>query len=151
MLDNQYHVTYSVEPMLEMLWMEGKSEITRYKVHYPIITPPQLRPPHITSGELFKTDMKIYNCSKFSNSQLRLLSFPLSDTHSDSEVFRITLGSFLPDVELFNLTLTTGVMSVEEANNRGFNVQQHLFPNGSKAFSMEVPFSHPAVLRTVRL
>ncbi|KAG7316350.1 hypothetical protein KOW79_019891 [Hemibagrus wyckioides] len=118
-LDNQYHITYSVEPMLEMLWMEGKSEITRYKVHYPIITPPELRPPHITS-----------------------------DTDSDSEVFRITLGSFLPDVELLNFTLSTGVMSVEEANNRGFNVQQHLFPNGSKAFSMEVPFSHPAVLRT---
>ncbi|KAK2864323.1 hypothetical protein Q7C36_003477 [Tachysurus vachellii] len=118
-LDNEYHVTYSVEPMLEMLWMEGKSEITRYKVHYPIITPPEHRQPHITNL-----------------------------TAEDSDMFHITLGSFLPDVELLNITLSNGVMSVDEANERGLNLQEHLFPNGSKVFSIKVPFSDPSVLRT---
>ncbi|KAB5540071.1 hypothetical protein PHYPO_G00097150 [Pangasianodon hypophthalmus] len=117
-LDYEHHVTYSIEPMLEMLWREGKSEITRYKVHYPIITPPEPRPPHVTDN-----------------------------TGADSDVFKIMLGSFLPDVELLNVTLSTGVMSVEEANGKGFNVQEHLFTNGSKAFSIEIPFSDPAVLR----
>lgn len=117
-LDNEYHVTYSIEPMLEMLWLE-KSEITRYKVHYPIVTPPEPRPPRVTNN-----------------------------TVADSEVFNITLGFFLPDVELLNVTFSTGVMSVDEANAVGFNVQEHLFNNGSKAFSIEVPFSDPAVLRT---
>lgn len=65
MLDNEYHVTYSVEPMLEMLWMEGKSEITRYKVHYPIITPPGHQQPHIVNREIFKAIMNIqYNITK---------------------------------------------------------------------------------------
>lgn len=77
--------------------------------------------------------------------------FPFTDTAEDSDMFHITLGSFLPDVELLNITLSTGVMSVEEANQRGFNLQEHLFPNGSKVFSIKVPFSDPSVLRTVSL
>lgn len=59
------------------------------------------------------------------------------------------LGSFLPDVVLLNITLSSGVLSVEEANDKGFHVQEHLFTNSSKAFSIAVPFSDPAVLRTV--
>ncbi|KAF7690540.1 zona pellucida protein AX 1 [Silurus meridionalis] len=120
-VDYEYHITYSIEPMLEMLWQDGlKPELTRYKVHYPIITPPEPRP-------LLVLDSK----------------YP-----ADSEVFSIMLGSFLPDVELLNITLSTGVISVEEANRKGFNLQEHLFPDGSKAFSIHVPFSDPAVLRT---
>lgn len=81
--------------------------------------------------------------------QFKWISFLSTDTVADSEVFNITLGFFLPDVELLNVTFSTGVMSVDEANAVGFNVQEHLFNNGSKAFSIEVPFSDPAVLRTV--
>ncbi|KAM9435624.1 zona pellucida protein AX 1 [Clarias gariepinus] len=118
-LDYTYHITYSIEPMLEILWLEGKSEVTRYKVHYPITTPPERRLPYITDN-----------------------------TAADSEVFKLMLGFFLPDVELLNITLSTGVLSVEEANEKGYNVQEHLFSNGSKAFSLEVSFFDPAVLRT---
>lgn len=71
------------------------------------------------------------------------------DTLSNSDVFSIMLGSFLPDVVLLNITFSTGVMSIDEANGKGFNVQEHLFSDSSKAFSIEVPFSDPAVLRTV--
>lgn len=72
-----------------------------------------------------------------------------TDTVADLKMFNITVGSFLPDVVLINFTLPTGVMSVEEAEGKGFNVQEHLFINGSKAFSIGVPFSDPAVVRTV--
>lgn len=59
------------------------------------------------------------------------------------------LGPILPDVVLLNITFSTGVMSIEEANRKGFNMQEHLFTNGSKTFSIGVPFSDPAVLRSV--
>ncbi|KAK3542320.1 hypothetical protein QTP86_022482 [Hemibagrus guttatus] len=141
--------------------------ITWYMPQYisPLMTAPQHQMIEIYMGingkKLNQTEMSARGYTMMMTENQMIISLPVggpdgyykvgqscSDTDADSEVFRITLGSFLPDVELLNITLSTGVMSVEEANNRGFNVQEHLFPNGSKAFSMEVPFSDPAVLRT---
>uniref|UniRef100_A0A3B1ITE6 Zona pellucida protein AX 1 n=1 Tax=Astyanax mexicanus TaxID=7994 RepID=A0A3B1ITE6_ASTMX len=118
-LDYQYHTTYSIEPMLELLWREGQSEITRYKVHYPITTPPKAEPPQVTDNTVAK-----------------------------SGVFDVLLGTFLHDVELMNITFSSGVMTVAEANARGINVQQHGLPNGSRTFSIQVPFSDPVVLKS---
>ncbi|XP_031675012.1 zona pellucida sperm-binding protein 4-like [Oncorhynchus kisutch] len=43
--DDQYFVTYTIEPMLELLWIEDVShENTSYKVLFPITTPPMARP-----------------------------------------------------------------------------------------------------------
>uniref|UniRef100_A0A3B1JV37 Zona pellucida protein AX 1 n=1 Tax=Astyanax mexicanus TaxID=7994 RepID=A0A3B1JV37_ASTMX len=120
-LDYQYHTTYSIEPMLELLWREGQSEITRYKVHYPITTPPKAEPPQVTDNTVAK-----------------------------SGVFDVLLGTFLHDVELMNITFSSGVMTVAEANARGINVQQHGLPNGSRTFSIQVPFSDPVVLKSVK-
>lgn len=45
--DYQYHITYTVEPMLEVLWTaDNGREDTRYKVLFPITTPMMARPPH---------------------------------------------------------------------------------------------------------
>ncbi|XP_036437925.1 zona pellucida protein AX 1 [Colossoma macropomum] len=117
-LDYKYHTTYSIEPMLELLWKKGVSDITRYKVHYPIATPPKPQPPQITDN-----------------------------TVAELGFFNMLLGTFLHDVELINITFSTGVMTLAEANVRGFNVQQHGFANGSKAFTIQIPFSDPVVLK----
>ncbi|XP_076873884.1 zona pellucida protein AX 1 [Brachyhypopomus gauderio] len=116
-LDYKYYTTYNIEPMLELLWKEGRS-ITKYKVQYPITTPVQPRPPQV-----------------------------IDNTDSSTGVFDVSLGSFLHDVELVNITFSTGVMTVAEANARGFTVQQHRLPNGSKTYSMRVPFSDAVVLK----
>lgn len=45
--DYQYHITYTVEPMFEVLWRaEDVHDETRYKVLFPISTPPMPYPPH---------------------------------------------------------------------------------------------------------
>uniref|UniRef100_A0A8C8FPI0 ZP domain-containing protein n=1 Tax=Oncorhynchus tshawytscha TaxID=74940 RepID=A0A8C8FPI0_ONCTS len=45
--DYSYHITYTVEPMLELLWRaEDTRADTRYKVLFPITTPLMPRPPH---------------------------------------------------------------------------------------------------------
>ncbi|XP_063758791.1 LOW QUALITY PROTEIN: uncharacterized protein LOC134877272 [Eleginops maclovinus] len=117
--DYQYHITYVVEPMLEVLWRaDGTQEETRYKVFFPIMTPLMLQPLRVQE-----------------------------DTVPETRVFSVHLGTFLQDVELRNITFSTGVLSVEEGNARGFTVQEHSLANGSKSFSLQVPFDADVVLK----
>ncbi|XP_045917189.1 uncharacterized protein LOC123978096 [Micropterus dolomieu] len=117
--DYQYHITYTVEPMLEVLWRaDDIKDDTRYKVLFPITTPLMPRPPHHRD-----------------------------DTVAEDRVFSVHLGTFLHDVELRNITFSTGVFTPEECKTRGFNVQQHSFPNGTKSFSLKVPFDADVVLK----
>lgn len=69
----------------------------------------------------------------------------------EERVFDVLLGTFLPDVMLMNMTFATVVLTVAEANARGFNVQEKRFPHGYKGFSLQVPFSDSVVLKSVCL
>nr|XP_046229503.1 uncharacterized protein LOC124050741 isoform X2 [Scatophagus argus] len=116
--DYQYHITYTVEPMLEVLWRaDNTQENTRYKILFPITTPLMPRPPHIQD-----------------------------DTVSEDRVFSVHLGTFLHDVELKNITFSTEVLTVEECSARGFTVQEQRLPSGTKSFSLQVPFDADVVL-----
>lgn len=64
-------------------------------------------------------------------------------------MFSVHLGAFLYDVELRNITFSTGILTVEACNARGFTVQEHSFPNETKIFSLQVPFDADVVLRNV--
>ncbi|KAJ4928996.1 hypothetical protein JOQ06_004617 [Pogonophryne albipinna] len=117
--DYQYHITYFVEPMLEVLWREDDTQDdTRYKVLFPIMTPLMPQSPQIQD-----------------------------DTVPETRVFSVLLGTFLHDVELRNITFSTGVLTVEESNAKGFTVQEHSLANGSKSFSLQVPFDADVVLK----
>ncbi|XP_038818484.1 uncharacterized protein LOC120019235 [Salvelinus namaycush] len=125
--DDQYFVTYTIEPMLELLWIEEVAhEDTSYKVLFPITTPPMARPPQVRNYT------------------------PL-DTVPEQAVFVLELGTFNLDVELLNITFPTMVLTVAECNARGFNVQeQRSLDNTLKSFRMEVPFSDPVVFKERR-
>uniref|UniRef100_A0A4W5PP43 Zona pellucida protein AX 1 n=1 Tax=Hucho hucho TaxID=62062 RepID=A0A4W5PP43_9TELE len=117
--DYAYHITYTVEPMLELLWRaEDTQADTRYKVLFPITTPLMPRPPHV-----------------------------IENIVPEQKVFSVLLGTFLHDVELHNITFSTGVLTVAECNARGFDFQEHRFANRSKTFSLRVPFSDEVVLK----
>ncbi|KAM6906799.1 uncharacterized protein PEZ65_017950 [Lycodopsis pacificus] len=117
--DYQYHITYSVEPMLEVLWRTTDTQDdTRYKVLFPITTPLMPQPLHFHEN-----------------------------TVPDARVFSVVLGTFLHDVVLRTITFSTGVLTVEESNARGFTVQEHNHPNGTKSFSLLVPFDSAVVLK----
>ncbi|XP_039455438.1 zona pellucida protein AX 1 [Oreochromis aureus] len=116
----QYHVTYTVEPMLEVLWRaDGTQNDIKYKVLFPITTPLMPRPPHAEDY-----------------------------TVPEDGLFSVRLGSFLHDVELKNITFFTGVLTVEESNARGLIVQEHIYTNGTKGFSLQVAFDADVVLKT---
>ncbi|TRZ00496.1 hypothetical protein DNTS_004526 [Danionella cerebrum] len=117
-VNNLYYIIYVIEPMLELLWSEGGMDATRQRILFPIKTPLAPRPPQFVD---------------------------LTDV--EQRMFIVVLGTFLQDVELVNLTFSSGVLTVDEAIARGFNVQEQLFQNGSKAFRFQVPFSDPFVVR----
>ncbi|KAM8846138.1 zona pellucida protein AX 1 [Synchiropus picturatus] len=117
--DNQYHTSYSVEPMLEVLWRAEQSrEEARYKVLFPITTQLTPRPP------------QVYDY-----------------TDPENRLFMVYVGTFLHDVELRNITFSDGVLSVDESNAKGFLVQEHSHPGGLKSFSLQVPFDADNVLK----
>uniref|UniRef100_A0A3Q2XLB2 Zona pellucida protein AX 1 n=1 Tax=Hippocampus comes TaxID=109280 RepID=A0A3Q2XLB2_HIPCM len=117
----QYHITYTVEPMLEVMWRAERShEDTRYKILFPITTPLMPRPPQAVD---------------FTNAEERL--------------FGIHVGTFLDDVELKNITFSTGTSTLEECVAKGFIVQEHRHPGGLKSFSLKVPFVATEVLKHV--
>uniref|UniRef100_A0A8K9V5F2 ZP domain-containing protein n=1 Tax=Oncorhynchus mykiss TaxID=8022 RepID=A0A8K9V5F2_ONCMY len=120
--DDQYFVTYTIEPMLELLWIEEVAhEDTSYKVLFPITTPLMARPP-----------------------QVRNYTVP------EQAVFVLELGTFNLDVELLNITFPTMVLTVAECNARGFNVREQRSPDNTlKTFRLEVPFSDPVVFKEV--
>ncbi|TNN22102.1 hypothetical protein EYF80_067785 [Liparis tanakae] len=117
--DYQYHVTYIVEPMLEVLWRTSVSrDDARYKVLFPITTPLVLHAPHVQEN-----------------------------TVPEARVFSVVLGPLLHDVVLRNITFFTSVLTVEESNARGFTVQEHRHSNGTKSISVSVPFAADIVLK----
>lgn len=64
-------------------------------------------------------------------------------------MFNVLLGDFLQDVELKNITFTTGLLTVQECNTRGYIVQEHIALDNSKGFSLHVPFDADVVLKRV--
>lgn len=76
-------------------------------------------------------------------------TFCSSDTVLEDRIFSVNLGIFLHDVVLKNITFSTGVLTVEECNARGFIVREYTSPNGRKRFSVEVPFDADVVIKRV--
>lgn len=64
-------------------------------------------------------------------------------------MFIVHLGNFLGDVELKNITFSNGVLTVEESQAKGFTIQEHSLPSGTKGFSLQVPFDADVVLKHV--
>ncbi|MCI4377373.1 hypothetical protein PGIGA_G00202940 [Pangasianodon gigas] len=73
----------------------------------------------------------------------------LNNTDPSTEMFSVTLGVFPADVSLQNITLGGDTMTWTEANQHNIHLKQILFSNGSHAYELQVPFSHPMVTQRV--
>lgn len=74
-----------------------------------------------------------------------------SDTQPKQKVFEALLSYFLPDVVLLNITFGSELLTVSEVIIKGIGLQEQSFPNGTKAFALQVPFSQPYVQQKVRI
>uniref|UniRef100_A0AAV2KBB5 ZP domain-containing protein n=1 Tax=Knipowitschia caucasica TaxID=637954 RepID=A0AAV2KBB5_KNICA len=117
----QYLMTYSVEPVLELLWTEdGSRDDTRYKVLFPIQTPLLDQPPRLSY-----------------------------DTDPSEGLFRVTIGPFAPDVVLFNISFPSETLTQEQFVYRGFRIQEHgLDPGSLKTITVHLPLGDSAVFST---
>lgn len=61
----------------------------------------------------------------------------------------VTVGAFLPDVELVNLTIEGVAVAVPEAVQHGYIIHRTRYANGSKAYVIEVPLDAPSVKKEV--
>ncbi|XP_068135182.1 uncharacterized protein [Hyperolius riggenbachi] len=114
---NQEHgVTYSINPFLENNWVDDGWGVTKYTIVKDITTPFEKRPPIITN-----------------------------DTVSSTLIFSVTIGNFLPDVYLVNVTIGGTTFPVPEAIKTGYNVTSRIHPNGTSEFVLKVPFTDPRV------
>uniref|UniRef100_A0A8C2ZA76 ZP domain-containing protein n=1 Tax=Cyclopterus lumpus TaxID=8103 RepID=A0A8C2ZA76_CYCLU len=118
--NGQYLTTYTIEPMLELLWAEDAThEDIRYKVLLPITTPLLSRPPQV-----------------------------IDNTVPEEQIFKMIFGPFCSDVALKNITFPTEVLSIADCSARGLKVLEHMSPKScSKVFTLEVPFTYRGVVQ----
>ncbi|XP_066514638.1 zona pellucida protein AX 4 isoform X2 [Hoplias malabaricus] len=57
----------------------------------------------------------------------------------------VSVGVFLPDVVLENVTVATRVFNLNESKQNTVQISQLSFPNGTHSYLLQVPFSHPLV------
>lgn len=70
-------------------------------------------------------------------------------TDPSTEMFSITLGVFPADVSLQNITLGDDTITWTEAQQHNIHLKQIFFSNGSHAYELQVPFTHPMVTQRV--
>ncbi|NWU49880.1 ZP2 protein, partial [Dromas ardeola] len=112
----QHGTKYTINLFLEHQWKDNKWGLTKYTVIKEIETPFE------------HTELAI---TKNSNVGARLMN--------------VTVGTFLPDVELVNLTIEGVTVAVPEAVQHGCLIYEIRYANGSKAYVIQVPFDAPSI------
>ncbi|XP_044864561.1 zona pellucida sperm-binding protein 2-like isoform X1 [Mauremys mutica] len=114
--EGQHGTKYYINLFLEHQWEDNRWGVTKHTIIKKIETPFKLVPPTITNN---------------TNSSIRLVN--------------VTVGTFLPDVELVNLTIDDTTVTVPEALQHGYKVYETRYPNGSKGYIIETPFDVPSI------
>ncbi|XP_053316428.1 uncharacterized protein LOC128484134 [Spea bombifrons] len=110
--NGEYGVTYHIRPFIENLWEDNRWGVTKYTIIKDIISPFLRRPPIVTN-----------------------------ETMKGTQIFNVTIGTFLPDVLLVNLTFERLTLTIDEAVKLGYTVSTRQQPNGNVTFILKVPFN----------
>ncbi|NXK61825.1 ZP2 protein, partial [Sylvietta virens] len=114
--NGQLGVKYTINLFLEHQWEDNKWRLTKHTIIKEIETPFE------------QTEVAITNNLNLS---VRLMN--------------VTVGTFLPDAELVNLTIGGVAVAVPEAVQHGYVIHKTRYANGSKAYVIEVPLDAPGV------
>ncbi|NXA69606.1 ZP2 protein, partial [Mohoua ochrocephala] len=114
--NGQLGAKYSINLFLEHQWEDSKWGLTKHTIIKEIETPFEQAEVTIT-----------YNL----NLSARLMN--------------VTVGTFLPDVELVNLTIEGVAVTVPEAVQHGYLIHRTRYTNGSKAYVMQVSLDAPSL------
>ncbi|XP_009640093.1 zona pellucida sperm-binding protein 2 [Egretta garzetta] len=112
----QHGAKYTINLFLEHQWEDDKWGLTKHTIIKEIETPFE------------QAELAITNNSNLS-----------------ARLMNVTLGTFLPDVELVNLTIEGTTVAVPEAVQHGYLTYEIRYANGSKAYVIHVPFDAPSI------
>ncbi|NXK04237.1 ZP2 protein, partial [Herpetotheres cachinnans] len=112
----QHGAKYTINLFLEHQWEDNKWGLTKHTIIKEIETPFEQVELAITTN---------------SNLNVRLIN--------------VTVGTFLPDVELVNLTIEGATVAVPEAVQHGYLTHEINYANGSKAYVIQVQLDAPSV------
>ncbi|NWV78213.1 ZP2 protein, partial [Dasyornis broadbenti] len=114
--NGQLGAKYTINLFLEHQWEDDKWGLTKHTIIKEIETPFEQVEVIITNN---------------SNLSVRLMT--------------VTVGTFLPDVELVNLTIEGVTVAVPEAVQHGYLIHRTRYTNGSTAYVIQVPLDAPSV------
>ncbi|KAK4824109.1 hypothetical protein QYF61_010629 [Mycteria americana] len=112
----QHGAKYTINLFLEHQWEDNKWGLTKQTIIKEIETPFE------------QIELAITNNSNLS-----------------ARLINVTVGMFLPDVELVNLTIEGATVAVPEAVQHGYLTYKIRYANGSKAYIIQVPFDAPSI------
>ncbi|NWV28323.1 ZP2 protein, partial [Origma solitaria] len=114
--NGQLGAKYTINLFLEHQWEDDRWGLTKHIIIKEIETP-------FEQAEVFITNN--------SNLSVRLMN--------------VTVGTFLPDVELVNLTIEGVTVAVPEAVQHGYLIHKTRYTNGSTAYVIQVPLDAPSI------
>ncbi|KFQ76399.1 Zona pellucida sperm-binding protein 2, partial [Phoenicopterus ruber ruber] len=114
--NGQHGAKYTINLFLEHQWEDNKWGLTKHTIIKEIETPFE------------EVELAITN-----NSNLSV------------RIMNVTVGTFLPDVELVNLTIEGATVAVPEAVQHGYLTYEIRHANGSKAYGIQVLFDAPSI------
>ncbi|XP_010018289.1 PREDICTED: uncharacterized protein LOC104409952 [Nestor notabilis] len=112
----QHGTKYAINLFLEHQWEDNKWGLTKYIIIKEIETPFE------------QVELAITNNSNLS---LRLMN--------------VTVGTFLPDVKLVNLTFEGVTVAIPQAVQHGYLTYEIRYTNGSKDYIIQVPLDAPSI------
>nr|XP_013810491.1 PREDICTED: uncharacterized protein LOC106494730 [Apteryx mantelli mantelli] len=112
----QYGAKYSINLFLEHQWEDNKWGLTKHTIIKEIETP-------------------------FEHVELAITN----NTNLSTRLMNVTVGMFLPDVELVNLTFEGATVTVLEAIQHGYVTHENRYANGSKTYAIQVPFDAASI------
>ncbi|NWH43048.1 ZP2 protein, partial [Fregata magnificens] len=115
-ISGQHGAKYTINLFLEHQWEDNKWGLTKHTIIKEIETPFE------------QVELAITNNSNLS-----------------ARLMNVTVGTFLPDVELVNLTFEGATLAVPEAVQHGYLTYDIRYANGSKAYVIQVSFDAPSI------
>ncbi|NXM85182.1 ZP2 protein, partial [Oenanthe oenanthe] len=114
--NGQLGIKYTINLFLEHQWEDSKWRLTKHTIIKEIETP-------------------------FEQAEITITN----NLNLSARLMNVTVGTFLPDVELVNLTIEGVAVAVPEAVQRGYLIHRTRYANGSKAYVIQVPLDAPSV------
>ncbi|KAM6279768.1 uncharacterized protein LJ264_002168 [Porphyrio hochstetteri] len=114
--DGQHGAKYTINLFLEHQWKDNKWGLTKHTIIKEIETPFE------------QAELTITNNSNLS-----------------ARIMSVTVGTFLPDVDLVNLTIEGTTLTVPKAVQHGYLTYKTRYVNGSKDYIIQVPFDAPSI------